>query len=314
MSGPSGLSRSHRTTPITTPTIIPRILYTFWHEKQEPTDELVRACISCMRRWLPMGWEFHVLHGDEKDLESPPVPASSMSTALLSDWYRLTALRKTGGIYMDASCIPLNTPEAWVDMQCKALQGFVCRLDNETMESWALACPRADALVAAWHDELRRAITRGVGAYCDDLCDLSDGSVELRGVMSDGLRPALPYLTIHAAWRVARFHQPAAPLRMHPSVAPSSPCFYLRVFHYDSLAAISAVFAADAGAELTEGAPFLKLRKCDRECVPPLASLGRGSWLARQLMPPEVDEAAEPAGRVAAGSAVSSRLEWLMSR
>lgn len=294
------------TTNITVPTTIPRILYTFWHEPHEAIDEFVAACISALRQSIPIGWEFRVLHGGEDDLEPPPVPASTLSPALLSDWYRLTALRKTGGVYMDASCIALHSPEYWVDMHSASLQGFVCRLDDETMESWALACPQSDTFVVHWHDELRRAITRGVDAYCEELCELSDRSTEFSGMVTDGLRPALPYLTVHATWRVARLALPNAPVRLRPSVAPGGPMFYLRLFRYDSLMAISAIFASDAGAELTEGAPFLKLRRCERECVPPLASLGRGSWLARKLVRPGAEALGE--------RAVTSRLEWLMSR
>ena len=85
-------------------------------------------------------------------------------------------------------------------------------------------------------------------------------------------------------------------------MAAGAPCFYLKIFGWDSLAAVSAVFAADVGAEILEGAPFVKLRSCERECVPPLAALGSGSWLAKVL---------------AAGDErklVGSRIEWLLSR
>jgi hypothetical protein len=154
-----------------------------------------------------------------------------------------------------------------------------------------IACPSGDALLAAWHDELREALVRGVETYCAELCARP-------GLITDGLRAALPYLAIHAAWRAARARLPSAALELRSSVVPGAPCFYLSLFGWDSLAAVSAIFAADAGAEILEGTPFIKLRKAERECLPPLAALGNG-WLARQLVP---------------GNGLESRLGWLMSR
>ena len=306
---------------------IPRLLYTFWHTHDLP--EFIEACICAFHRAAP-GWKVVVLHADEQILPPPPVAADrgsssssncTLTPAQLSDWYRLTALRQTGGVYLDASCLALGPPEMWVDVSSAALQGFACRLDGETMESWAIAAAPGDPLLGAWHDEYAKAIRNGVGRYCEEL--------DARGLISDGLRCALPYLAIHAAWRAARASLPEAALQLRSSVEKGAPFYYLRLFGWDSLAAVSAIFAADAGEEILEGCPFVKLRRCERECVPPLAALGRASWLAKRLVGEEEEEAEEHnvtglesmnsaslavgAGG-GGGSKVSSRIEWLLSR
>jgi hypothetical protein len=116
-------------------TVVPRIIYTFWHDSELP--EFVATCVDALRR-RAVGWDVRVLHGDEPSLAAPPVSVSTLSPALLSDWYRLTALRATGGAYIDASCIVLASPDEWVDTCSATLQGWSCRLDGETMESWAV--------------------------------------------------------------------------------------------------------------------------------------------------------------------------------
>lgn len=287
---------------------IPPILYSFWHDHEPP--EFVAACIALLRDSAARtGWQFVLLHPEDESvqaLEKPPVPASSLTPAQLSDWYRLTALRATGGVYMDATCIALEPPAAWVNAMENSVQGFLCSLDDETAESWAVASPAGDPLVALWHEEFREALRVGVDAYCAECTR--------RNLVSAGLQNALPYLTIHACWRAARAQLPDSPVRLASSVAANGgPFFWLRIFGWDSLQAVSAVFAADAGAHLLEGCPFMKLRRAERECVPPLASLGRGSWLARRLLGEGTAAPAEPPACNKA-SAVSSRLEWLLSR
>ena len=116
-------------------------------------------------------------------------------------------------------------------------------------------------------------------------------------------------------------------LDLRSSVEKGAPFYYLRLFGWDSLAAVSAIFAADAGEEILEGCPFVKLRRCERECVPPLAALGRASWLAKRLVGLEEEEAEEHnvtglesmnsaylAVGAGGGGKVSSRIEWLLSR
>ena len=75
--------------------------------------------------------------------------------------------------------------------------------------------------------------------------------------------------------------------------ARGAPCFYLRQYGWDSLAAVSAAFAEQPADELLADTPFVKLRACERECVPPLAALGAGSWLGKLL-----SGAAAPGGAV----------------
>ena len=271
------------------PPCLPRILYTFWHDAQA-MPELVKACIDLFRRSSPH-WDVRVLSAATTDVDGPPVPAATMSPALLSDWYRLSALCATGGVYLDASCILLEPPQSWVDVDSNALQGFLCHLDGDTMESWAIAAPASNALLLRWRDRFRAALTQGPADYCAQLCE--------QGVITPGLRQALPYLTIHACWREARRELPHIPLQLASAVAAGGPMHYLALARHDSLTAISALFAASA--DDLEGTPFVKLRKCERDCVPPLAALGKESYLGRKLCP-------------GMNGGAASRIQWLLSK
>lgn len=269
---------------------VPAHVYTFWHESEPP--ELVASCIDLLRRTAEAAmWEVTVLSSAcTQDLPPPPVPQSSALTASQqSDWYRLAALAQRGGVYLDASCICLTSPDAWVDRRSDALQGFLFHPDGETMDSWAIAAPPCCALVARWRDEFGEALRRGVEAYCREK--------EAEGHSTAALSSSLPYLTIHLCFRVARASLPASPLRLLSAVAPGAPLHYLRAHGWEPLDAVSALFAATAD-ELGH-TPLIKLRACDRECVAPLHALGRGSWLARQLRP---------------SLGVNSRVDWLLSR
>lgn len=268
---------------------IPPLLYSFWAEPDPP--ELVAACLDTLRRTAGPEWQLRVISRSERH-GLPPPPASSLTVAQESDWYRLAALAATGGVYLDASCIALQPLGAWVDRHARAVQGYAFHPDGEggdTLESWAVAAPAGCALAARWRDEFGAALSQGVEAYCRDK--------QREGYSTAALSRALPYLAIHLAFRVARAADPDAPVVLRSAVAPGGPLHYLRAGGWEPLRAVSALFASSAD-ELC-GTPLLKLRACDRECVPPLRSLGGGSWLARFLCP--------------ALGGVSSRVEWLLS-
>jgi hypothetical protein len=275
---------------------IPRRLFTFWtadpsapRARAAADAELVRCCIARMQL-CHKGWDFRLLTPSTcADLPPPPVPASMLTGPQLADWYRLAALAAYGGVYLDASCVCIKSVSAWVDMASRKVQGWRFVPDNETMESWAIAAPKGSAFVAAWRDELKEAFHRGVKEYCDDLP---------AGVISMGLRRSLPYLTIHAAWRVVRARMPedeqqrqfllrcptdeGGPFRYLATLASGDLESGAPTKNWDSPAAVAALFAM-TDDELA-GTPLVKLRGKERDSVRPLATYGRESALARTLL------------------------------
>jgi hypothetical protein len=262
---------------------IPRRLYTFW---DNDPPEFISACIGLLDRTAGSEWDLTVLTAESAARELSPPPAVALSPAQLSDWYRLSALSSSGGVYLDASCIALAPPDAWVDRGLDAVQGFAFHPDGETADSWAIAAPAGCPLIKRWRDEFRAALIRGVAEYCAEK--------EAAGHSTAGLSASLPYLAVLLCFRVARAAHPERAVRLTSATAPGCPLHHLRLADWDPLAAVSALFAASA-EELAD-TPLVKLRACDRECVPPLGAMGRGSWLARQLRPE-----------------LGSRVDWLLS-
>ena len=208
--------------------VIPRRLFTFWRDgpmaagtRAAVESELVKCCLALMQyRCTADRWTFRLLRGAETDLPDPPVDPSGLSGAQLADWYRLCALSAYGGVYLDATCILLQPIEKWVDLRSEAVQGFEFVPDGDTMESWAVAAPGGSAFCARWRDEFGKALKMGVRSYCDSLP---------RHVLTHPLCESLPYLAIHAAWRVVRAEMPETPFRLvcatfsNPRAAVPSP-------------------------------------------------------------------------------------------
>ena len=262
---------------------VPRRLFTFWHAdpstpkaRASADEELVKCCFGLMKRQNP-AWEFRVLTPACTDLPPPPVAdATALTGAQLADWYRLCALALYGGVYLDATCITLQPLEAWVDLKSDAVQGFTLVSDLDTMESWAIAAPSGSAFLGRWRDEFGSALRMGTREYCSGLPS---------GVISAGLRPSLPYLTIHAAWRVARAAMPHdAPHRLLSPVEAGRPYRHLAEANWDSPESVRLLFAKSAEELASCSGPLIKLRGKERDSVQPLATYGRASALARALL------------------------------
>ena len=263
------------------PEVVPRQIFTFWHDHQPP--ELVKACIALMRRRHP-GWTVTVLDPSNSSLPQPPAGVRSLiAPALLSDWYRLAALAEHGGVWLDASCITLQPVTAWIDLTSTALQGFKSPGEGEAhMEGWAFGAVRGDAFVAAWRDEMGRALSMGLNdsnlpaAYC------SQESVQQ--ACPEALRSHLPYLCIHAAWCVVRRRMTEVELRLRSSIALGGPYHYLAANQWRTRAALLMLLSADASDEGLAKTSLIKLRSCERQRMPPIGSLAeRGSHVARIL-------------------------------
>lgn len=262
---------------------IPRRLFTFWHNdpfvpraRASADQELVRTCIALMKRQHP-GWEFRVLSPSCSDLPPPPVAdPTSLTGAQMADWYRLCALALHGGVYLDATCITLKPVEDWVDLTLEAIQGFTLVSDLDTMESWAIAAPRGSAFMSQWRDAFGSALQLGTREYCSSLP---------ASVISTRLRPSLPYLTIHAAWRAVRasLPQPCA-FRLLSPVESGRPYRYLAEASWDSPKAVRQLFAKSEDELAHSCGPLIKLRGRERDSVQPLTTYGRSSALARTLL------------------------------
>ena len=148
--------------------LIPPIIYTYWHEKTLPT--IVTKCIQSWKRFHP-NYTIHVLHPDNVskfiDIDIFNIPVSAH--ALRSDFIRLALLEKTGGIWLDAS-VYLNQSLDWVhsyqkkeSSECVAFKInkhtlLLQNVDegNYNIESWFLASIPNSTFIHDWNQELQR--------------------------------------------------------------------------------------------------------------------------------------------------------------
>jgi len=193
-------------------TLTPRQIFTYWDRTIE-IPSFVAACIALMRDGNP-GWKVTVLHEGVEGFEKPPATDAAKidfrnNNALMADWYRLAAVYQHGGVWMDASIIPVHSAEStWLNLSFDGLTGFRCQDTTHSdtvpdcMESFVFAAPPRNPLVKAWLDELRKAITMGCAAY--------GGTVDavVRGDTS------LPRLCVYVAFKQAASSLPSAPSRL----------------------------------------------------------------------------------------------------
>lgn len=167
---------------------IPKIIYTFWHEKELPP--LIKKCIESWKRHCP-DYEIRVLNYDNTTFYKH----SADSHQRHSDFVRLDKLYETGGIWIDASVF-LNQSLDWV-YECGPPRDIVGYFidDNQTkddwpsIETWFLAAPKGSKLIRDWREEFMKYNEyETVNEYL---------SAEMKGI--DYSRMTDPYLLVYVS-------------------------------------------------------------------------------------------------------------------
>lgn len=215
---------------------VPRVIHTYW--SGPPPSLVARRCIDRMRELHP-DWRVWV---HDTDLESMP-GLDGLDVRHRSDWVRICALARHGGVWLDATCYCGEPVTRTFDLELDRLQGFSAPFDDECLENWALAAPPCDPIVMAWKEAFARAIEQGFDAYRAHAPEYMRQS-PLYGLM--------PYLTMHACYlQVAREMGERAVMR--PS--RSGPFEYLCKHDFNSHAAV-----LDLCRNGARGQPLVKLR------------------------------------------------------
>lgn len=233
-------------------------IWTFWDTGEEQAPHLVRACLNGLRR-LNLDATVRCLSDATfaafTHPRQPPPGFHRLGSAHRSDWIRLTLLLTHGGVWLDASIVPIRPVAECFELAGAAeapspswdLEGFAfpgtqnhCQDDRLVlMENWAMACRRPppcttttghggsgnDAVfLRAWLEEVERMIEEGMDEYCERL---------LAGPRRDALHPVLlepgrlPYMGTFAAWCVAmddcRRQGDLPRLRLLPSASERAP-------------------------------------------------------------------------------------------
>ena len=165
--------------------MIPKIVYTFWDGEM---DVYERACLQNLRDTNP---DFDVVLLSSDNVENKPINYDELSRQAKSDWARVEAVERTGGVWIDMACIMLKPIEAWVDFDSDMFHGFEVPFACPVIESWAFAAPMDCPIVRQWKSELKRAVERGFETY------------NRENDIPSCLKDRLPYLTVHQALHVA---------------------------------------------------------------------------------------------------------------
>lgn len=238
---------------------VPRNLFVFWKGSPSVLPEL---CIRRIRSLHPH-WDVRVL----SDAEERCPGFERLSVQAQSDWVRVCALAKHGGVWLDATCVCTRPVESWVDMGAERVQGFHAPWQASCLESWAFAAPAAHPLMLAWKRELERAIAVGFEAYQDR------ARARLAG---EPVLDRLPYLTVHACYRIAakRSNEPARLLLPLPFK-------YLSDTDWNSDRAIDAMLSGPMPAT----SPLIKLRGAEKMRLEPfLATAAPGSFACTHII------------------------------
>ena len=158
----------------------------FW--KGDKTT-LVDVCLERIRMFHP---DFNVIIFND-NIETVD-GYNSLSVQHQSDWVRICAIEKYGGIWLDATVFLMKPVTEWVDMNKMQLQGFSAPFSDNCLENWAFAAPQNDQLVRAWKKEFKRAIEMVFDKFKED----QSVSLENHGILD-----RMPYLTMHGCYIIA---------------------------------------------------------------------------------------------------------------
>lgn len=166
--------------------MIPRIIYVFW---EGDMHVFTHMCFENIKRMNP-DFEVRLLSSDT--IQHKPKNYADLSVKQKSDWARVEAIAKTGGVWIDINSIILKPFTYWIDFTSDNFYGFEVPFGCDIIESWAFAAPKDCQLINVWKNEFENAIEKGFKNYNKE----NDAPKCLKNW--------LPYLTIHQALYVAR--------------------------------------------------------------------------------------------------------------
>jgi len=146
---------------------MPRQIWMFWEQGVEAAPEIVRECLAAWPRMNP-GWEVRVLDGAAARRAAPRYAkltkrAPLATPTVRSDLLRLELLARYGGVWADATTLPLRPLDDWLHDWLRP-SGFFCfRHSRERIEqngrlapNWFMASVPKNPLAVAFFNEFRR--------------------------------------------------------------------------------------------------------------------------------------------------------------
>ncbi|MHB8814755.1 MAG: capsular polysaccharide synthesis protein [Steroidobacteraceae bacterium] len=139
--------------------MIPRIIHSLWYQGVSQAPGTVRLCFERWRKLNP-GYEVRVLEAADvrRLLHGFPLPLESISMQALSDIVRIHLLAATGGIWTDATVMPIEPLDAWLPEHAEptGFFAFDAPLPDRPLASWFLAASSPQELMQKWCREVVR--------------------------------------------------------------------------------------------------------------------------------------------------------------
>lgn len=155
----------------------------FWKGKR---SILVNVCLERVKKLHP-GFKIEVLDAPIEKVHGYDL----LSVQHQSDWVRICAIEKYGGVWLDATCFLIKPVTEWVNMINTRLQGFSAPFSDECLENWAFAAPQNNELVRVWKQKFKSAIEIGFDKFKHDNKHLQKNHPIL---------DHMPYLTMHGCY------------------------------------------------------------------------------------------------------------------
>jgi hypothetical protein len=140
------------------------IIYSLWVQGYADAPEQVKTCLD---RWekLNPSYTFELLQwSDVQSLLAPfPLKIDTMTHQTLSDIVRIALLRKTGGIWVDATVFPTKPLSQWIDETIRGTEFFSYQREasheqptDRPISAWFLYASEGSLLIEKLWEEILR--------------------------------------------------------------------------------------------------------------------------------------------------------------
>ena len=230
---------------------IPKIIHTYWEGKKSPFAE------ECFRRMKSFhnGWIVKI-HNSNTFTTINRQNLTVTTPQFKSDVVRIHHILSEGGVWIDATCYLLKPVDAFIDMNSGNVIGYGAPWQDNVLENWFFAAPTNHPLVQAWHKEYIYAHSIGFDKYKENLP---------LWVKQEGLYDFLPYLTMHACYRIVSHN-----LNIYADLLPSinGPFKYLHDNNWKSIDAVTELCNTNKiQTYIDYNIPFLKIRGDERPII-----------------------------------------------
>lgn len=128
---------------------VPRIIYTYWDQGLENSPDLIKICTQSWKIHNP-GWEFKLLDRNQaNEVVSRDNLPHDVSEASYSDILRITLLKKTGGVWVDATALCTKPLDTWLSVVTANGNAFFFHRPwrDRIVSSWFIAANANNTLI-----------------------------------------------------------------------------------------------------------------------------------------------------------------------